>query len=70
MSKSVLSGIPIAKSWLYAAVPVAGVCMLLMQSERFILFILKLTKKPVVGYYDYKINPDEGKLESGEVEKA
>lgn len=70
MSKSVLSGIPIAKSWLYAAVPVAGVCMLLMQSERFILFILKLTKKPVVGYYDYKINPDEGKLESEEVEKA
>ena len=23
----------------------------------FILFILKLLKKPVKGYYDYKINP-------------
>ena len=44
MSKSVLSGIPIAKSWLYAAVPVAGVCMLLMQSERLILFILKTNR--------------------------
>ena len=67
MSKSVLSGIPIAKSWLYAAVPVAGVCMLLMQSERFILFILKLMKKPVNGYYDYKISPDEGQETPGEV---
>ena len=67
MSKSVLSGIPIAKSWLYAAVPVAGVCMLLMQSERFILFILKMMKKPVEGYYDYKINPNEGQETPGEV---
>lgn len=67
MSKSVLSGIPIAKSWLYAAVPVAGICMLLMQSERFILFILKIMKKPVRGYYDYKINPGEGQETPGEV---
>lgn len=59
MSKSVLSGIPIKKSWLYAAVPVAGLCMLLMQSERFILFILKIMKKPVKGYYDYEVNPPE-----------
>ena len=39
MSKSLLFGIPIAKAWLYASVPVAGVCMLLMQSELFFLFI-------------------------------
>ena len=70
MSRSVLSGIPIAKSWLYAAVPVAGVCMLLMQSERFILFILKLMKKPVEGYFDYKINPGEGDIETAEVQQS
>ncbi len=67
MTKSVLSGIPIAKAYLYAAVPVAGVCMLLMQSERFLLFFLKLLKKPVKGYYDYKINPGEGEETPGEV---
>lgn len=70
MSRSVLSGIPIAKSWLYAAVPVAGVCMLLMQSERFLLLVMKLMKKPVEGYYNYKITPDEGALDQTEVEKA
>ena len=59
MSKSLLSGIPIAKAWLYAAVPVAGVCMLLMQSELFFLFIMKMMKYPVKGYYDYKVNPPE-----------
>ena len=67
MSKSVLSGIPIAKSWLYAAVPVAGVCMLLMQSERLILFILKLMKKPVKGYYNYEVNPPEEDTVGAEV---
>ena len=67
MSKSVLSGIPIAKSWLYAAVPVAGVCMLLMQSERLILFILKLMKKPVKGYYNYEVNPPEEDTVEAEV---
>ena len=66
MTKSVLSGIPIAKAWLYAAVPVAGVCMLLMQSELFILFIMKLTKYPVKGYYDYKVNPPEVLGQGGE----
>ena len=69
MTRSVLSGIPIAKAWLYAAVPVAGLCMLLMQSERFILFILKIMKKPVKGYFDYKITPNEG-ADTAEVEKA
>lgn len=69
MSKSVLSGIPIAKSWLYAAVPVAGLCMLLMQSERFLLFILKLMKVPVAGYYDYQITPPEEEADAAEVEK-
>ena len=59
MSKSLLSGIPIAKAWLYASVPVAGVCMLLMQSELFFLFIMKMMKYPVKGYYDYKVNPPE-----------
>jgi len=69
MTRSVLSGIPIAKAWLYAAVPVAGLCMLLMQSERFVLFILKILKKPVKGYFDYKITPNEG-ADTAEVEKA
>ena len=70
MGKSVLSGIPIAKSWLYAAVPVAGVCMLLMQSERFILFFLKIMKVPVAGYYNYKVSPSEGEVVPEEVKKA
>ncbi len=68
MSKSVLSGIPIAKSWLYAAVPVSGLCMLLMQSERFILFILKMMNKPVEGYYNYEINPPEEGVDGTEVQ--
>ena len=55
------------KSWLYAAVPVAGVCMLLMQSERLILFILKLMKKPVEGYYNYEVNPPEEDTVEAEV---
>ena len=62
MTKSVLSGIPIKKAWLYAAVPVSGVCMLLMQSELFFLFVLKVFHKPVKGYYDYKVNPPEDAL--------
>jgi TRAP-type C4-dicarboxylate transport system permease small subunit len=45
MSKSVMSGLGCKQSFLYAAVPIAGVCMLLMQSEKFILFILKLMDK-------------------------
>lgn len=57
MGKSYLSGIHIKSAFQYAAVPAAGVCMLLMQSERFILFFCKLLKKPVKGYYDYEINP-------------
>lgn len=56
MSKSVLSGIPVPQSVLYAAVPIAGVCMLLMQSERFLLFVLKLAGKTPEGYE----KPEEG----------
>lgn len=59
MSRNMMSGMPISKAWLYAAVPIAGVCMLLMQSELFILFIMKLRKIPVQGYYDYKVFPPE-----------
>ncbi|MBR2528392.1 MAG: TRAP transporter small permease [Blautia sp.] len=69
MQKSVLSGIPIAKAWLYAAVPVAGVCMLLMQSEQFLLFIFKMMKKPVKGYYNYKVNPPQEDTQEKEDKK-
>jgi TRAP-type C4-dicarboxylate transport system permease small subunit len=45
MSKSVMSGLGCKQSFLYASVPIAGVCMLLMQSEKFILYILKKLDK-------------------------
>ena len=52
MAKSTLSGIPVPQSVLYGAVPMAGVCMLLMQSERFFLFILKKQNKIPQAYLD------------------
>lgn len=50
MSKSIMSGIPVKNSIMYAPVPIAGVCMLLMQSERFIVFVAKLMGKTIPGY--------------------
>lgn len=50
MGKSVMSGLGCKQSFLYASVPIAGVCMLLMQSEKFILYILKLMDKVPVEY--------------------
>ena len=47
MTKSVLSGLPIKQAYLYAAVPLAGVAMLIMESEKYILFYLTLTGKPL-----------------------
>lgn len=52
MAKSTLSGIQVPQSVLYGAVPMAGVCMLLMQSERFFLFILKKQNKIPQAYLD------------------
>ena len=52
MAKSTLSGIPVPQAVLYGAVPMAGVCMLLMQSERFFLFILKRLNKIPQAYID------------------
>lgn len=47
MGKSVMSGLGCKQSFLYASVPIAGVCMLLMQSEKFILYVLgKMGKVP------------------------
>ncbi|MDD3369035.1 MAG: TRAP transporter small permease [Lachnospiraceae bacterium] len=50
MMKSRMSGLGVPNSVLYASVPAAGVCMLLMQSERFILFASKLMGKTIPGY--------------------
>lgn len=50
MSRSKMSGLGVPNSVLYAAVPIAGICMLLMQSERFILFVSKLMGKTIPGY--------------------
>lgn len=50
MGKSVMSGLGCKQSFLYASVPIAGVCMLLMQSEKFILYILKLMDKVPMEY--------------------
>lgn len=53
MSRTTLSGIPIKQSYLYAAVPIAGVAMLLMESEKVILIVRKLMGKPMPeGYTD------------------
>lgn len=52
MTKSSLSGIQVPQSVLYGAVPMAGICMLLMQSERFFLFILKKLDKTPQAYLD------------------
>lgn len=50
MQNSIMSGLGCKQSVLYAAVPIAGVCMLLMQSERFILFLLMMAGRVPVGY--------------------
>lgn len=52
MANSSLSGIQVPQSVLYGAVPMAGICMLLMQSERFFLFILKKLNKTPQAYLD------------------
>ncbi|MGN0485280.1 MAG: TRAP transporter small permease [Lachnospiraceae bacterium] len=45
MSKSVMSGLGCKQSFLYVSVPIAGVCMLLMESEKLILYFLKKAGK-------------------------
>ena len=50
MSKSVMSGLPVKNSIMYAPVPIAGICMLLMQSERFFVFMAKLAGRTIPGY--------------------
>lgn len=50
MGNSVMSGLGCKQSFLYASVPIAGVCMLLMQSERFILTLLKMKGVVPKGY--------------------
>lgn len=50
MTKSTMSGLGVPNSVLYASVPIAGLCMLIMQSERFILFITKMQGKTIKGY--------------------
>ena len=69
LARTTLSGIPISSAYMYAAVPIAGLCMLLMQSERFILFFLKIFKIPVKGYYDYEINPPAEEGNNGKEEQ-
>lgn len=41
MGKSVMSGLGCKQSFLYTSVPIAGICMLLMQSEKLLLFAMK-----------------------------
>ncbi|MDO5408575.1 MAG: TRAP transporter small permease subunit [Eubacteriales bacterium] len=50
MSKSVMSGLGCKQSFLYASVPIAGICMLLMQSEKMILFFLRRMDKVPAAY--------------------
>lgn len=52
MTKSKMSGLGVPNSVLYSAVPLAGLCMILMQSERFILFLSKMFGKAIPGYED------------------
>ena len=53
MSKSYLSGLPLKQSYLYAAVPIAGIAMLIMESEKLILFVHAwLGRALPSGYYD------------------
>lgn len=41
MGRSVMSGLGCKQSFLYASVPIAGICMLLMQSEKLFLFVMR-----------------------------
>ncbi|WP_349672931.1 TRAP transporter small permease [Lacrimispora sp.] len=50
MQSSIMSGLGCKQSVLYASVPIAGVCMLLMQSERFILYLSHMMGKTPSGY--------------------
>ncbi len=50
MQASIMSGLGCKQSVLYASVPIAGICMLLIQSERFLLFLLQLLGKTPAGY--------------------
>lgn len=52
MGKSVMSGLGCKQSFLYASVPIAGVCMLLMQSEKFILAVLRLMNRVPAEYQE------------------
>ena len=53
MGKSSMSGLPVKQSFLYAAVPLAGLAMLIMESEKLILFFHTWFKKPLPrGYCD------------------
>ena len=53
MSKSIMSGLGIKQAYLYAAVPIAGVAMLIMESEKLILFLRVWTKHPLpAGYHE------------------
>lgn len=50
MQNSIMSGLGCKQSVLYASVPISGICMLLMQSERFLLFLFRLLKRNPAGY--------------------
>ena len=53
LARTTLSGLTISQGYLYASVPIAGVCMLIMESEKVILSILRLMGKPLPeGYTD------------------
>ncbi|MFV0504234.1 MAG: TRAP transporter small permease [Lachnospirales bacterium] len=59
MTKSRMSGLGVPNSVLYAAVPIAGLCMLLMQSERFLLLVAKLAGKSIKGYNENSLKNRE-----------
>lgn len=65
MTKSIMSGLGIKQSYLYAAVPIAGIAMLLMESEKLILATYKLRGKPFPAGYDdvYKVLTDREEKE-------
>lgn len=50
MKNSIMSGLGCKQSFLYASVPIAGICMLLMQSERLIIYFLSKAGKVPAGY--------------------
>ncbi len=72
MNNSIMSGLGIKQSYLYAAVPIAGIAMLLMESEKFILFTLHAFGKPLpAGYHDrFQILTPRDERELAEREEA